>query len=67
MDKKELGEAYRQMAADEAREVEALAWAEAMIGDIAPTESEECSIWSPYDAFGAAAAMLKALKEAETR
>lgn len=30
----ELEAAYRQMAQDEAREAEALAWAEATIGDI---------------------------------
>jgi hypothetical protein len=31
----ELDEAYRLMAADEEREAEALAWAEATIGDVA--------------------------------
>jgi predicted CopG family antitoxin len=37
---KDLEVAYRQMARDEAREAEALAWAEATCGDVA-----ECS-WS---------------------
>ena len=31
---KDLEAAYRDMAADEARETEALAWAEATIGDV---------------------------------
>jgi hypothetical protein len=31
---KDLEAAYREMAADEAREAEALAWAEATIGDV---------------------------------
>jgi predicted CopG family antitoxin len=31
----DLDEAYRQMAADEAREAEALEWIEGVIGDIA--------------------------------
>ena len=31
---KDLGIAYRQMAHDEAREVEALEWAEATFGDV---------------------------------
>lgn len=31
----DLDEAYRQMAADEAREAEALEWAEATLGDVA--------------------------------
>jgi hypothetical protein len=30
-----LGAAYREMAADEAREAEALQWSEALIGDVA--------------------------------
>jgi hypothetical protein len=30
----ELDEAYRQMALDEAREAEALEWAEATVGDV---------------------------------
>jgi predicted CopG family antitoxin len=33
--KADLAEAYRQMAADEEREAEAMEWAEAMIGDVA--------------------------------
>ena len=33
--KPDLAAAYQQMAADEAREAEALEWAEAMIGDVA--------------------------------
>jgi hypothetical protein len=32
---KDLDLAYRQMADDEAREAEALAWAEATVGDVA--------------------------------
>jgi siroheme synthase (precorrin-2 oxidase/ferrochelatase) len=32
---KDLEEAYRQMAQDEAREAEALEWAEGTIGDVA--------------------------------
>jgi hypothetical protein len=32
---KDLMEAYRQMARDEAREAEALEWSEALIGDVA--------------------------------
>ena len=32
---KDLEVAYRQMAQDEAREAEALAWAEATVGDVA--------------------------------
>lgn len=32
---KDLEMAYRQMAQDEAREAEALEWAEAMLGDVA--------------------------------
>jgi hypothetical protein len=32
---KDLERAYQQMAQDEAREAEALAWAEATVGDIA--------------------------------
>jgi predicted CopG family antitoxin len=32
---KDLEAAYRQMARDEAREVEALEWAEATLGDVA--------------------------------
>ena len=32
---KDLEMAYRQMAQDEAREAEALAWAEATLGDVA--------------------------------
>ena len=32
---KDLEAAYRQMAQDEAREAEALAWAEATVGDVA--------------------------------
>ncbi|HEV3083411.1 MAG TPA: hypothetical protein VGY66_26745 [Gemmataceae bacterium] len=32
---KDLEVAYRQMAQDEARETEALAWAEATVGDVA--------------------------------
>jgi predicted CopG family antitoxin len=31
----ELEDAYKQMAADEAREAEALAWAESTLGDVA--------------------------------
>ncbi len=31
----ELEEAYRQMAADQKREAEALDWAESLIGDVA--------------------------------
>jgi predicted CopG family antitoxin len=31
----ELDAAYKQMAADEAREAEALAWAEGTVGDVA--------------------------------
>jgi predicted CopG family antitoxin len=31
----ELDDAYKQMAADEAREAEALAWAEGTLGDVA--------------------------------
>lgn len=31
----ELATAYQQMAADEAREADALAWAEATVGDVA--------------------------------
>ena len=33
--KPELAAAYQQMAADEARETEALEWAEATLGDVA--------------------------------
>jgi hypothetical protein len=41
----ELEAAYRQMAQDEAREAEALEWAEATIGDVADaTKPTSCSI-----------------------
>jgi len=34
--RRELAKAYKQMAADEAREREALEWADELIGDVAP-------------------------------
>jgi hypothetical protein len=36
----DLFQAYREMAADEAREAEAMAWAEATIGDASPEKVE---------------------------
>jgi predicted CopG family antitoxin len=33
--RKDLDDAYKQMASDEAREAEALAWAEGTVGDVA--------------------------------
>lgn len=38
----DLDEAYRQMALDEAREAEALEWAEATIGDV--SDDAQCDM-----------------------